>query len=164
MATSGNTYGTSTALTKTLASLASDTNLLIGRSITAIDNTSTLANDYSVKFVIQTGTTPTTARQIEIWAAPSEDGTTYAGGNGGTDAAKTHTAESKAQMVLVAIMSTNATSNTNYTFIVSSLAGVLGGAMPRKCSFFIVHNTGVALNATEGNHVITATAIKYTSA
>ena len=164
MPTASVNYGTSTALTKTLASLASDTNLLIGRSMPAIDNTSALKVDYSLNFKVTTGTTPTAARQIEIWAAPSEDGTNYAGGNGGTDAAKTHTAESKANMVLLGIMPTNATSNVAYELVVPSLATALGGFMPRKCSFFIVHNTGVALHATEGNHVVSHTGSTYTSA
>lgn len=164
MATATINYGTSAAKTATLASLATDANLLVGRTTNAIDNTSELAVDYSVYFKITTGTTPTTLKVIEIWAAMSEDGTNYAGGNGGTDAGKTHTAETKACMVLVASIGTNGSSNLAYEVVVPSLAAILGGAMPRKVSFFIVHNTGVNLNSTSGNHVVSATPIKYDSA
>lgn len=154
------TYGTSTGLTKTLASLASDVNLLVGRTIAAIDNTSTKALDYLVRFSVTLGTSPTANRAVEIWAAPSEDGTVYAGGNGGTDAGKTHTQESKDQMTLVGAYRTPATTGFVVEVVVSSLAGLLGGNMPRKCSFWVVHSTGVALNTTEGNHVVTHTSIK----
>lgn len=164
MSTAAISYGTSTALTASLASLASDTNLLVGRTTNAIDNTSTLAVDYSVYFRVTTGTTPTTLRVIEIWAAGSEDGTNYAGDNGGTDAGKTHTAETKACMTLIASIGTNGSSDIGYRIVVPSLAAALGGAIPRKVSFFIVHNTGVNLNATGGNQVVTYTATKYTSA
>ena len=39
-------YGTASDVTITLASLASDTNLLTGRESTAVDNTSSLVLDY----------------------------------------------------------------------------------------------------------------------
>lgn len=164
MATSSINYGTSTAVTLTLASLASDTNLLVGRTSNALDNTTTKAIDYSLRFKTRTGTTLTANRVIELWAAPSEDGTNYSGGNGGTDAGKTHTAESKESMVLLAALRTNATNSTDYEINVASLAGALGGALPRKVSFFVVQNTGAALDATGSNHVLSATPIKYDSA
>lgn len=158
-------YITSTEVTCGLETgpLASDTNLLAGRASAAVDNTSEEAVDYSVYIEVTTGTSPTASRVIEVWVAASEDGTNYAGGNGGSDANKTHTAESKANMVLIASMGTNATSNTAYEFVISSLAGLLGGAIPRKFSFFVVHNTAVALNSTAGNQTISVTPLHYTS-
>jgi hypothetical protein len=36
--------------------------------------------------------------------------------------------------------------------------------MPRKWSVFVVHNTGVALNATGANHEVKHTPVKYESA
>jgi hypothetical protein len=164
MPTSTINYGTSAALTITLASLASDTNLLAGRTAAALDNTTTKAIDYSLRFKTRTGTTLTANRVIELWAAPSEDGTNYSGGNGGTDAAKTHVAESKEAMVLLAAIRTNSTNSTDYEFNLASLAGALGGAIPRKVGFFVVQNSGAALDATGGNHVLTLTPIKYDSA
>lgn len=164
MTTATINYGTSTAVTLTAASLASDTNLLAGRASAAVDNTGTKAVDYSVYLKIRTGTTLTANRVIEFWCAVSEDGTNYAGGNGGSDANKTHTAESKERMTLLDAIRTNGTNSTDYETVIPSLAGALGGAIPRKFSFFIVQNSGAALDATGGNHVLSATAIKYDSA
>jgi hypothetical protein len=39
------------------------------------------------------------------------------------------------------------------------LRQAFGGTMPEKCVLFIVHNTGVALNATAGNHAFYATGV-----
>lgn len=164
MTTAAITYGTSTADTFTLASLATDTNLLVGRASAAIDNTSTLAIDYSAYFKITTGTSPTASKQIEIWCGPSEDGTNYAGGIGGSDAGKTLTAEAKANLILIKIMPTNNTSNVAYEWVCASLANVIGGLVTRKFGFWVVHNTGVNLNATGGNQVVSLTATKFTSA
>jgi hypothetical protein len=66
-------------------------------------------------------------------------------------------------MILLAALRTNSTNSTDYEWHCSSLAGALGGAIPRKFSLFTVQNTGAALDATGGNHVITATAVKYDS-
>ena len=52
-------YGTASDVTITLASLATDANLLTGRESAAIDNTSALVLDYLVSGKITTGTTPT---------------------------------------------------------------------------------------------------------
>jgi hypothetical protein len=52
----------------------------------------------------------------------------------------------------VAIMPTNNTSDRTYHFTGISLAQAFGGTLPSKVVLFIVHNTGVALNATAGNH------------
>lgn len=159
MATATVNLGTSTALTATLASLATDANLLVGRESNSIDNTTTLAVNYVVAFEITTGTSPTAAKQIEAWASFSEDGTNYDGNNTGADAARTHTAESKVSQKLLHIQPTNSTSDTTYRFSVDLKL------MPgRKANFFIVHNTGVNLNATAGNQSITYTAVKYDSA
>ncbi|NBW19056.1 MAG: hypothetical protein EBR82_64880 [Caulobacteraceae bacterium] len=57
--------------TITLASLASDTNLLAGRESNAIDNSSNLYLDYLISGKVTTGTSPTTARSIEVWAVGS---------------------------------------------------------------------------------------------
>ena len=51
-------YGTASDLTITLASLATDANLLTGRESAAIDNTSALVLDYLVSGKITSGTSP----------------------------------------------------------------------------------------------------------
>lgn len=161
--TSSNKYIASAAVTMTLASLATDANLLAGRVATAIDNTSNLYNDYSLYLKFTTGTSPTASKQGEWWLAPSEDGTNYAGGAGGADANKTFVAETKACLWLLGIVPTNATSNTAYELVIPSLVALIG-FIPRKFNPVFFHNTGVNLNSTGGNHVVSATGIQFTSA
>ncbi len=149
-------YGTAADATITLASLASDTNLLAGRESAEIVNTSTLALDYLVSGKITTGTSPTTARQIEVWAVGSWDGTNWPDVFDGTESVETITSSDiKASICrLVAVMATSATSNVGYHFGPVSIASAFGGVCPPKFVLFVAHNTAVALNATAGNHQI----------
>jgi hypothetical protein len=149
--------------TITLASLASDTNLVAGREGTAIDNNGTDdAIDSQVGGKVTTGTSPTASRQIEIWLAGSYDGTTFSGGATGSDA--NLTPSEKTLLKLLTIIPTVNTSNKTYQWGPFSVAQAFGGTMPRKWSVYVVHNTGVALNATAGNHEVKHTPVKYESA
>ena len=158
MATTTINYGTSTALTCTLAALATSATAVVGRESNSIDNTTTKAVDYLISVLTMTGTSPT-GGAIEVWGAWSEDGTNYDGIQTGSDAAMTHTVETKASLKLMHIQPVTTTSNKAYRFSFHL-------QMPpgRKMNFFITHNTGVNLHATGGNHAITYTAIKYDSA
>lgn len=149
-------YGTAADATITLASLASDTNLLAGRESSEIVNTTTLALDYLVSGKVTTGTTPTASRSIEVWVAGSWDGTNWPDVFDGTDSAETITsADIKASVCrLLAAMSTSATSNVAYYFGPTSVAAAFGGVIPPKFVVFVTHSTAVALNATSGNHQI----------
>lgn len=149
-------YGTAVDVTITLASLGSDTSLLAGRESSEIDNSTTLALDYQVSGKITTGTSPTTARSIEVWCVGSWDGTTWPDVFDGTDSAETITSSSNKNSIcrLVRSMATNNTSNQTYEFSCESIAALFGGYVPRKFVFFVVHNTGVNLNSTAGNHQI----------
>lgn len=156
-------FGSASALTVTLASLASDTALIAGRQSAAVDISAAIAIDYLIGGKITTGTSPTAARQIEIWAAGSYDGTTYAAGAGASDANFSPTGE-KAQMRLLAVIDTDSTSNHTYEFGPVSLAAAFGGVLPAKFAVFVVHNTGVALHATGSNHEIKSTPVHYETA
>lgn len=149
-------YGTASDATITLASLASDTNLLAGRESTAIDNSSTLALDYLVSGKVTAGTSPTAARSIEVWAVGSWDGTTWPDVFDGTNSDETITsADIKASICrLISAMATANTSDRTYHFGPVSIASLFGGVVPKQFVFFVVHNTGVALNATAGNHQV----------
>lgn len=149
-------YGTASDATITLASLASDTNLLAGRESAAIDNTTTLALDYLVSGKVTTGTSPTASRSIEVWAVGSWDGTNWPDVFDGTESAETITsADIKASICrLLSVMATSATSNVTYHFGPVSIAAAFGGVVPPKFVVFVVHNTGVNLNSTAGNHQI----------
>lgn len=149
----------SVALALTLAGLASDASLLAGRTSSAVDNTANLDLDHLVSGIITTGTTPTTNTSIEIWAWASYKtaaGTpTYPDGITGTDSAKTITANGVkfGSLRLVATLTVDATSNRTYPFAPVSIASLFG-SMPKFWGLFVVHNTGVALNATSANHDI----------
>jgi hypothetical protein len=149
-------YGTASDVTITLASLASDTNLLAGRESAAVVNESTLALDYLVSGKVTTGTSPTAARQIEVWAVGSWDGTLWPDVFDGTESAETITSSDiKASVCrLVAVMATSATSDVTYSFGPVSIASAFGGVCPPKFVLFVAHNTVAALNATAGNHQI----------
>jgi hypothetical protein len=157
-------YGTPADATITLASLASDTSLLTGRESDAIVNTSTLALDYLVSGKITTGTTPTTARQIEVWCVGRWDASNWPDVFDGTDSAETITlAEIKTSSCrLVASMPTVATSNVTYHFGPVSIAQLFGGVIPQAFVFFVTHNTAVNLNSTSGNHQIRVQPITQT--
>ena len=156
-------YGSSAALTITLASLASDVNLAAGRAATAIANTTDLAVDSVVGGKVTTGTSPTAAKQIQIWLFGSYDGTSYAGGATGTDANLTPQGSATSLFAFLLSIPTTATSNQTYTWGPFSVAQGFGGTMPKNWGIFVVHNTGVALNATAGNHEVKYTPVKYIS-
>lgn len=149
-------YGTASDVTITLASLASDTNLLTGRESDVIDNTSLLVLDYLVSGKITAGTSPTASRSIEVWAVGSWDGTNWPDVFDGTESAETITsADIKASVCrFVAAMATANTSDRAYHFGPVSLAAAFGGVLPPKIVLFVTHSTAVALNATAGNHQI----------
>jgi len=150
-------YGTASDATVTLTSLATDSNLLAGRESSAIDNTgSNLFLDYLISGKITTGTSPTTARSIQIWAAASWDGTTWPDVFDGTDSAETITTANHKTAIcyLVAELATDATSDRTYHFAGVSIRRVFNGALPPKFVLFVTHNTGVNLNSTAGNHQI----------
>lgn len=143
----------STALTITLASLASDTNLLAGRAGTTVDNTTNLDLDHQVSGLIAAGTSPTAGTQIEVWAyAPYKTASgvpTYPDSITGSDANKTITSANVKFGMLrqVATLTVDATTGRVYAFAPVSIAALFGG-MPKFWGMFVVHNTGVALGAS----------------
>lgn len=149
--------GTLAAATITLASLAPSATLVAGRQSTAIDNTTNKFLDYVLSGKITVGTTPTAATRIELWCVPTLDDTpTYPDTFGASDANVTVTSRTILQGAgrLVAVLDVDVnTSNRSYP-IQTSLAAFFGGNCPLKFALFVVHNTGVALNSTGGNHVI----------
>ena len=149
-------YPSASDVTITLASLASDTNLLTGRESTAVDNSSNLYLDYLVSGKITTGTSPTTARSIQVWAVGSWDGTNWPDVFDGTDSAETITSANHKNSVcrFLAEMATDATSDRTYHFGPVSVASAFGGVLPKSFVVFVTHNTAVNLNSTAGNHQI----------
>jgi len=149
-------YGTAVDATITLASLATSSSRLVGRESTAIDNTTNLHLDYLISGRITTGTTPTVSTSIEVWAVAAFDNTTFPHVFDGTDSGETIALDNIKNNIcyLVTSITVTAASDTEYSFSGISLASVFRGVIPPKFVFFVTHNTGVALNATAGNHQI----------
>ena len=147
----------SAALTITLAALPTSATLVAGQESTAVDSTSNLYTDYLIGGKITTGTSPTTAKTIEVWAyGEIEDAPLYPDVLDGTDSAETITSVDIKAAILrpIAIMLTDATSDRAYWFGPVPLASVFGGTLPPRWGVFVVHDTGVNLNATGSNHAI----------
>ena len=160
-------YGSSSAVTITLASLATDTNLLAGRGSVSIDNTTNLYVDYLIAGKITTGTSPTgNPGTIEVHAVSLEDDSTWPDAITGTDIGQTLTNSYVKAAICrpVAILSTNTTSNVAYWFGAVSLASLFGGSCPKKFALWVAHSSGVNLNAAAGNHDIKITPVYYTVA
>lgn len=162
MTTATPLYGTTTAMTITLASLATDVNLVAGRQSTVVDNGIDDAIDASIGGKVTTGTSPTASRQIEIWLFCSYDDTEYIGGAGASDAA--FTPDTKVALKMLQVLPTVNTSDKAYRWGGFSVANAFGGLMPEKWGGYVVHNTGVNLNSTGGNHEMVYTPVKYESA
>ena len=138
-------YGSSTALTITIASLASSTTG-VGRQSTIVDNTSTRYQKIILYCMITTGTTPTANRSIRFYLIRDDnDSTNYrTDGAGASDAALTV----KMAQPIGSLYIDAATSNLAYygDFVIENPGPKWGVA--------IVHDTAVNLNATGGNHYI----------
>lgn len=160
-------YAASAAYTCTLASLATSSTLLTGRGSLAVSNTTNLYLDYAIAGRVTVGTTPTINTQIEVWAYGSRDDVpTYPDTIDGTDAGFTITSASikRVALALVAVLGVDATtSNRAYPFHPASLEWAFAGVIPKNHGLFVVHNTGVNLNSTGGNHVLSRTGIYRTA-
>ena len=151
-------YGTAANYTISLASLATDTNLLVGRQSTVVDNTSVLADDYLVSGKIKCGTTPTVAKQIEVWAFGDIDiASTYQDAFTGTDAGRTISFANlkpvEMRNVATWVLDSGATTGSYMYFNNVSLKSLFG-SIPGHHGLFVVHNTAVNLDSTAGNHVL----------
>lgn len=149
-------YGTAVDATITLASLASDTNLLVGAESDAIDNMTEGYVDLVVSGKITTGTSPTANRFIEVWAIGSWDGTTWPSVFDGTASAETIPLSNVKNVIckfIASILVTSA-SDITYHFACNSVANAFGGVLPPKVVFFVTHSSAAALNSTAGNHQI----------
>lgn len=149
-----------TEITITLASLASDTNLLTGREATFVDNTTNLDIDHILSGYIKLGTSPTASRVVEVWAfIPTKiaSGTeTWPDVMDGTDSGETITSANvkyAGWLKQVASMTTDAT-----TGLVLPFGGVsvrtLFGSMPSAYGIFVTHSSGVNLDSTGSSHYI----------
>jgi len=141
-------YASSASATITLASLASDTNLLAGRESDVVSNTN-LYVDYLLSGVITTassGLSDSTGILVYCYAQQT-DSPSYPAGVTGSDSALTlDSAEVRdSGLVLAAAIGTNDTASTAYSFNAVSIASCFGGSLPERWGVFVVQNTGGAL-------------------
>jgi hypothetical protein len=155
--------GSQVAFTITLASLATDANLLIGRGSASIARAANQV-DARVAGKITLGTSPSAAT-VELWAYGDENGSAvYPDGITGTDAANTMTTRAivSTALALIGGFATPATSNQAQWVKPVGLAALLGDSIPANYGVWVVHSTGVNLNSTGGNHAIYQTPVYYT--
>src|SRR5438552_184937 len=152
------TYGTSTAITCTLASLAQ----AAARESTAVDNTSNLFLDVLVYVAVtlQSGS-PASDKQIVIYAYGSEDGTNYTDNATGTDAAVT--LRIPANFRVIGVIATPDSGSLLYKSHPMSIAAAFGGVMPRKWGIVVENRTNITFNATENTHTKSCTCITLTT-
>ena len=148
-------YGTSTALTMTLASLASSATA--GWQSTAVDNVTPGYVDalLQVRFKLATGT-PSVDQVVYLYVYGSEDGTNYTDAITGTSGALT--LRNPTNMTLLA---NYVVQSGGLTFVGAPISVALGftGIMPRKWGVVIKNTTGLAFTATAGDHAVTYTGI-----
>ncbi len=165
MASTKLAYAASSALTLTLASLATSSTFLAGRESTAVDNSSNLYLDYLLAGKVTVGTSPTAGTEIRVSVVATQDDSTWPDVFDGTDSAETVTSAGVGSGILklAAVMPVDATtSDRAYFFGPVSVAALFGGVCPRKFVVFAAHNTGVALNGTGGNHAVSVTPVYAT--
>jgi len=156
MATVSELLAANSTITITLASLANST-AGVGRQSTLIDNTTNLYLSAQISFKITVGTTPTANSLIYVYLIRQDNnGTPIADDNAGTtDAAITITNAPLLGTILVPAT----TSNTAYYRIFDT---TFLGTLSPKWGIAVVNSSGVALNATGGNHVVTFVGYKAT--
>jgi hypothetical protein len=149
-------FGTSTALTITLASLASSATA--GRESTAVDNTSNLFLDAHVfvQIALQAGT-PANDKAVYVYLAASEDGAEYTDNATGSDAAIT--LRDPTNLRLLGVINCPDSGGLTYKSHLMSVAAACGGMMPRKWNVVVRNYTGVTFSATAGDHEVRYTGI-----
>lgn len=166
MTTQTVSYGTKTAITIGLASLATSSTFVAGRESNQVDNSSNKFVDAILQGKITVGTTPTANTQIMVYLWGSD--TDITGANidtlDGADSAETISSVGVGSGFLKLFRALQVDSNTTdrvYYVGADSIAQYFGGTMPKYWGLFVTHNTGVNLNSTGGNHEFNYTGIKY---
>ena len=139
-------FGSSTALTITLASLATST-AGVGRQSDIVDNTSARYQDIIVYVKLTQGTSPTGNKAAYVYLIRDDNNASNyrTDGAGASDAALT-----VQNAILVGVMRNLAAPSTGDVLYGDFLITKPGP----KWGIVIVHDTGVNLNSTAGNHFV----------
>lgn len=141
-------FGASTAITITPSTLGSTS----AWQSASVDNSTNLYLDALVTLTATLSNgTPGSDKQINVYAAGSEDGTKWPGeGSGNNDgvtgADATITLESPTNLKLIGSISAP-TANKTYTSQPLSVAAAFNGILPRKWSIVVENRTGMAFVA-----------------
>ena len=134
-------------LTLTMASLASGS----ARECTAVDNTSNLFLDAMVYLALQLQSgTPSGDASIYVYAYGSADGSNYDDNATGSDAAIT--LRSPTTLKQLSVINAPTSGALTWKKTIPSVAAAFNGILPPKWGIVISNATGIAFNATEGNH------------
>ena len=141
-------YATETALTITLASLASSATA--GRESFQVDNTTNKYLDAMVYLEIPTtaATTAANDKAIYVYAYGGLGADDFTDTATGSDAAITLKTPTNLRMMQV--ISTPDTSTT-YKSVIGSVANVFGGNMPKYWGVVVQNFSALTFNGTEGN-------------
>ena len=142
-------YGSTTAITCTITSLASSATA--GRGSAVVDNSTTLYDDALLTVTVKTSaTTLANDKAVYVYIFGSEDGTTY--NSSSAEAVGTN-----------AVVTLDAPTNLKGPFTIScpavsvtyrgvwSVAQMFGGVMPRKWGVVLQNYTGQTLDASIGS-------------
>lgn len=168
MATQNIAYSADTAITISLASIATSSTWVAGAESNVIDNTSNKYDGALVQGKIQVGTTPTinTSILVFVYGASVSPASVAIDVIDGTDSTETITSAGvrNGLFKLAAVLDVDATtSNRDYPFSFE-VSALFGGVLPPFWGLFVTHNTGANLNSTGGNHVISYRGITFTVA
>lgn len=151
------TYRASTAITCTLASLASSAT--VGQGCLAIDNSSNLYDDVMLTLAVKTSASAlANDKACYLYLFGSEDGTVYNASSAeavGTNAGVTVASPTNMKQFIIYCPAVS----TTYRAVVSVSQAL--GFMPRKWGFVLVNFTGQALDSSEGNHQKTYSGINF---
>lgn len=144
-------FSTPAALTITLASLASSTTG-VGRQSTIVDNTTNRYQDILLAVSIKLGTSPTGSKSVQIYLIRDNNDTTPIRDDnaGASDAAFT-----VLNAPLIGVLMDKSSPSTGDVLAGNFLINKPGP----KWGIAVVHDTGVALDATGSNHVISYTGV-----
>ena len=148
MASTKLTFGTATAFTITLNSLASSGTA--GRESTVVDNTSDLFLDALVEVRINyPNSAPANDKAIYVYAYGSLDGTNYPEALTGSDAAYTFKGSAGALTTALRLIGViPAVQNTDLRFGPFAVAPAFGGIMPAKWGIAVLNYSGQTLAAS----------------
>jgi hypothetical protein len=162
-------YGAATALTCTLASLATSSTWIAGRSSAAVDNSSARNIDSEITAQVRAGSSaPTADTEIRVYGVQAlyPDTTVVwpdaaSATNLGTDAAVAFTSTYTRDGGVKPLLGSTAVAATTavYYSIACLSTAQAWGKEPKRWCVFVTHSTVAALHATQATNVLT-----YTSA